>query len=50
MKQIGNVQVLTSPMHFFRMLQILTVFLENMGAGNESLKGQKTRNKGMTLV
>lgn len=31
-------QVLTNPMHFFRMLQILTLFRENMGAGNDSLK------------
>lgn len=31
-------QVLTNPMHFFRMLQILTLFRENMGAGNDSLQ------------
>lgn len=30
--------VLTNPMHFFRMLQILTLLRENMGAGNDSLQ------------
>lgn len=31
--------ILTRPMHFFRILQILTLFLENIGAGRRSLKG-----------
>lgn len=43
-KHKGKLQVLTSPIHFFRMLQILTLFLENMTAGNDSLQSMKRRN------
>lgn len=33
------------PMHFFRMLQTLTSFLENMGAGNDVLSDEKWKKK-----
>lgn len=35
--KIQSKPVLTMPMHFFRILQMLTSFLENMGAGRHDL-------------
>lgn len=37
-------RLLTMPMHFFRMLQMLTSFLENMGAGRHVLRYTGGRN------
>lgn len=34
---------LTMPMHFFRILQMLTSFLENMGAGRDVLWGRNIK-------
>lgn len=34
---------LTMPMHFFRMLQMLTSFLENMGAGRQVLPTRSSK-------